>query len=77
MDSNNRNTIVDQLPARIRDGLSHSTQARVHVLNIVRTCLNYSGGVESLIEAVRFLEGDSLPMQQLESFVHHLQNLHK
>ena len=61
-----RSTLVDELPADLRDAIVYSSIARVHVLNIVSAAVNY-GGLENLVEIVRFFERDSMPMRGVDT----------
>ncbi len=55
----------DIVGALLRDHQS----TKLDITLIVNTCLNYSGGLYELIDAIRSFEGDSLQMQQLEEFL--------
>ncbi len=72
IDSNARLTVLGNLPAEIAGAIPRSPIDRVHVANILNTCLKFPGGMASLIEAVRIFEGNSMPMQQLEAQVDRL-----
>lgn len=60
-----RNSIVALLPTTIQHSAIRSDAARADVLNLLTTCLNYPGGLRSLLEALEFYESDSLPFQEV------------
>jgi hypothetical protein len=68
-DLETRKTVLDMLPPQILHAIRHHAQTRAHVMNIVRACQNYTGGLDTLVTAVRFFEGDSIPMQALDRFL--------
>lgn len=68
-----REAVLNQLPPRILDSIDRSAQGRTDMLNVVTTCLNTPGGIESLIEAVRFFDDRTYQMQQLDDFMKTLQ----
>jgi hypothetical protein len=61
-----RNTIVNDLPVEIKHNIQRNANDRVDVVNIVTTVLNYSNGLEELVELVRLYEGNSIGMQEVE-----------
>ncbi len=61
-----RNVIVASLPEPVRFALSRSDQQLLDVQNIIEASLNYEGGLNALIAAVRSFEGDSLPMRAVD-----------
>ena len=64
-----RDTIVEALPDNIKNGIQRSADNRVDVVNIISRSLNYADGLNSLIEALRFFEEDSIPMAAIDQFV--------
>lgn len=68
-DKSTRNDVLSFLPDNVRNAIPRRDQARADVVNIVRTCQNYTGGLDELIEAVRSLEGNSVPMQAVDAFM--------
>ncbi len=62
----NRDAIVNDLTEKIRDRISRGDTPLLDVRNIVDACLNYEGGLELLIDAVRRYEADSLPMREVD-----------
>lgn len=67
-----RQTLLTRLPTQIQSAILHHDRADVHVMRIVTICQNYEGGLARLIEAVRFFERDSRPMQALDRKVEEL-----
>jgi S1-C subfamily serine protease len=68
-DSQLRQTIIQQLPSQMADNIPSLPQARAHVINIVDTCLNFSGGLKKLIEAIRSFDENTEPMQALDALI--------
>jgi len=68
-DSDTRNVILNMLPESLRDSIPRSPVPRVQVYNIVRTCSVHAHGLRKLIDTVRSLERDSLPMRNLEDLI--------
>jgi hypothetical protein len=66
-DRHTRDTVVSELPADVRSNIRRNTVDRVDVSNIVTACMNYEGGLQALIESVRFYEGNSIPRQNLDA----------
>ncbi|GEM_PF-5770110 len=65
-----RQTIIDDLPPNIKNNIKYNASAKMHISNIVTTCLNYAMGLQSLVEKLAFFEGeDSLPVQKLQKFL--------
>ena len=64
-----RDLIVNDLPSEIRGSIKRHDAERVDVTNIVKTCINYSGGLEELIEIVRVYEGGALSMNNLDLLI--------
>jgi hypothetical protein len=64
-----RMAILSSLSPRIRDAIPRSAIARVEILNTVRTCQNYSGGMQELVAAIRVIERDSESMKDLDAAV--------
>ncbi|MCP4542431.1 MAG: hypothetical protein GY832_35355 [Chloroflexi bacterium] len=71
-DRHTRDTVVRGLPDVIRMKIHRNSANRVDVMNIVSECLGYSNGLEELIDVVRFYEGDSIGMQEVEKIVLHI-----
>ena len=69
-----RDTVVNNLPADIRNTIARHAADRVDVFNIVDRCLDFPDGIEQLLEIVRFYEGDSIGMQKLDALLSSRQN---
>jgi len=57
-----REHVLMALPRAIAAGVPRHGNARLDVLNLVHTCLDYPGGLDALIEVLRTLEGDTPAM---------------
>ncbi len=51
-----RNPIVKTLPDEISTSIKASSHPKVHVLNILDTCLNYPKGIEELAKVISFFD---------------------
>lgn len=60
-----RRTVLDLLPTAISGAVPSHPRTRLHVFNLVRTCLDYEGGLADLLRVLRDLEGNSLPMRRV------------
>lgn len=60
-----RDQVVNQLPNEIGVKITRFKVARQDVLSIIEACLNHAGNIQSLMEVVGFLEGDSINWQHL------------
>jgi len=69
-DRSARDAVVQQLPPAITNSISRNPHSKVDVWNIVNTCRNYNGGIDALIEGVRFFDGGTTQMQALDDFFH-------
>lgn len=65
-DSQTRNAIVDDLPDFIEDKVKRYPAGRADVISIIKTCMQYEGGIQALLDAVHLYEDDSLPMRQVQ-----------
>jgi Effector-associated domain 2 len=68
-DTDVRNVVLNMLPRGIRDSIPRSSLPRVQVYNIVRTCPSHENGLRDLVRAIRSVEGDSLPMRELDNLI--------
>jgi hypothetical protein len=66
-DQSSRDAVVRELPPNISSRIHRDSRSNVDVLNIVNACLDYSGGLEALIDVVRFFDGGSRSMQELDA----------
>jgi class 3 adenylate cyclase len=61
-----RQLLIEQLRPAIASAVRYYPQRRAHVVSIVRTCLDYQGGLHELLAAISGLEQDgSMPVQRL------------
>jgi hypothetical protein len=67
-----RNRVVQEL--RFADSMSRNPDAtnKDDVMDIVNRCLNFSDGLQQLVERIQYREDNSLPMQELNAFVQSL-----
>lgn len=68
-DDDSRRMVLQMLPADIRLAIPYSRIGRIHVLGMVATSWNYQDGLQSLVRAVRLVEGDSRPMGELDAVI--------
>ena len=64
-----RETIIRQLSDQVSDKIERRSTARGDIMSIVDTCLEYHGSLAEFLAIVRFFEGNSIPMQQLDIFM--------
>jgi hypothetical protein len=64
-----RRLLMDHLRSDMANAVPYFAQSRHHVFSLVRTCMNYPGGVEELLSAVRLLEGESAPVLRLDATI--------
>ncbi|PDW00285.1 effector-associated domain 2-containing protein [Candidatus Chloroploca asiatica] len=64
-----RDAVVQQLPSHITNAISRHDSAKVDVVNIIRTVLNYKEGLKLLVNAVRFFDDGTEQLQALEAFL--------
>lgn len=68
-DYNARNAIINMLHPDIQGAISRSPIPAIEMVNTVKTCANYTGGLNELLAAIRIVEGDSEPMRELEQAI--------
>src|SRR5437879_5187038 len=69
-DSNSRYQVVQELSfAGSIERASNSTD-KVDMMNIVNRCLDFSDGLQQLIERIEYREEDSQPVQHLRHFLY-------
>jgi hypothetical protein len=61
-----RQTIIDELPDNIKNHIRYSSVDKEHINNIVKRCLKIADGVSKLLEAVHFLDGDTIGLQRAQ-----------
>src|SRR5436305_2072728 len=60
-----RNRVVLELPFADSISRNPDTTNKDDVMDIVNRCLNFSNGLQQLIERIEYREENSLPMQEL------------
>lgn len=60
-----RDTVFQKLPELIYNAIEVHSDSRVHVSNAVKTCLDYRGGMEALIETMCYFENNTWNEQNL------------
>ncbi len=68
-DRSKRDVVVNDLPDDIEGNINRGNAARTDVMGIVTTCLNYPNGLRDLIEIVRYHEGDSISMRNVDELI--------
>lgn len=64
----NRDAVLESMPSNITTRISRNRMMRIDVMNIVRTCTNYAGGIEALVAAVCDID-DGLTGQDLDAWL--------
>ncbi|MEV4316813.1 hypothetical protein [Actinocrispum sp. NPDC049592] len=64
-----RRLLLDHLRPEMANAVPYFPQTRHHVFSLVRTCMNYPGGLDELLAAIRELEGASIPVRRLDETV--------
>ncbi len=64
-----RHALLKELSPHIAKAIQTSDIATVHVLNIVNTCMNHDGGLEHLIETLRFFDKKTKQFKALKDFL--------
>jgi hypothetical protein len=60
-----RDQVVADLPAEIGNKIKRHSNTKQDVDSIITTCMQFAGGVEKLLEAVRYYEGDTIAWQKV------------
>jgi hypothetical protein len=68
-DDDSRRVVLEMLPSDLRHAVPYSRFPRIHVLGMVTTSWNYPDGLQSLVRAIRLVEGDSLAMEKLDAVI--------
>ncbi|MCP4697042.1 MAG: hypothetical protein GY862_09350 [Gammaproteobacteria bacterium] len=66
-DPQSRQTVVAELP--FDTAVQMNNDAKVYVLNLVNACLNHPGGLDSLADAIRFFDKDTIQFKALNEFL--------
>ena len=67
-----RATLLSLLRPAISGAIRYSPQRRLHTMNIVRTCLEYEGGLAEMLTTIHEMEGESIPARQLSAITRDL-----
>jgi hypothetical protein len=67
--ANRRSSVVQGLPPAIQQRLRGGGTSREDVDEIVRACVQFPGGLEALLQRVKFFENGSFPFQKVESLL--------
>lgn len=66
----NREHLISKLPKDIKRNISEPNAAPIiQVDEIVGRCLDYPNGIQSLIQAIESIEGNSLPLQKVKKLL--------
>jgi hypothetical protein len=68
-DRRSRETVLELLPGEIFHSIRRFDSNRMDIVNIIRTCTAYASGLETLIQAMRSIEGNSLTLKRIDEFV--------
>ncbi|MCP4701094.1 MAG: hypothetical protein GY862_30210 [Gammaproteobacteria bacterium] len=68
-DKGSRETLLQQLPEDVAGAIKSHDTAKTHVLNIVTACVNYPGGLDHLLEALRFFDGKTKQFKAVINFL--------
>lgn len=63
-DEPGRRMVLSRLRREIAEAVPHHQRARLHVIELVRTCRDYDGGLDDLLRVLRELEGESNPVRR-------------
>ncbi|WP_330276152.1 hypothetical protein OG205_11310 [Lentzea sp. NBC_00516] len=65
-DESSRRLVLARMRREISEAVPHHQRARLHVIDLVRTCLDYDDGLGDLLHVLRELEGESIPVRRSE-----------
>jgi hypothetical protein len=68
-DKETRHAVLGLLPTDIADAIKTSDIAKVHIIHIVNTCINFTNGINELFEAIGFFDEKTEPFQKLRDFL--------
>ena len=58
-DEQTRGLVLSRMRREIAEAVPHQQRSRLHVIELVRTCQDYDGGLDDLLRVLRELEGES------------------
>lgn len=68
-DDYERRAVVTALPAPIRLQVREYVEARLYVLGLVRTCMQFPGGLDALMGALQLVVADSVALRRVTAAV--------
>jgi hypothetical protein len=69
METKEKRTDVIRELGDLRHDIKRRNDNRSDVKNILECCLKYENGLQTLMQAIRFYEGDSLPLKNLQAII--------
>jgi hypothetical protein len=63
-DDEGRRLLLSRLRPEIAHAVPHQSRTRLQVIELVRTCLDYEGGLDDLRRALHEIEGESIPVRR-------------
>ncbi|MCP4700283.1 MAG: hypothetical protein GY862_26040 [Gammaproteobacteria bacterium] len=70
-DTQNRLALLAQLPSYIAVTIKTHDNPTAHVANIVDACMNHNNGLEYLLDALCFFDGETMQTQKVIEFIKH------
>ncbi len=67
-----RAVLIQTLPGQIAQAIPRHPQSNVEVFNLVQTCLRYPGGLNALLEALRFFDAGTHQLAAVHTLVESL-----
>ncbi|MGW6442029.1 effector-associated domain 2-containing protein [Lentzea sp. NPDC055074] len=71
-DDEGRRLLLSRLRSEIAHAVPRQSRARLQVIELVRTCLDYEGGIDDLLRVLHEIEGESIPVRRSAEAVHTL-----
>lgn len=71
-DEAGRRLVLSRMRREIADAVPHHQRARLHVIELVRTCLDYDDGLSDLLRVLQEIEGSSIPVRRSEEAIRSL-----
>ncbi len=66
-DPESRQVIIDSLSPQITHAVRYHSNIQIHITYLVKTCLNYEGGIDELLDILQIYEKDSRQMQNVKA----------
>ena len=64
-----REVVLDLLPAELTQRIIRGNTDITDVLQIVKKCTEYDGGIEELVKATRFIDGNTRSVRAVVAFL--------